>query len=200
MAGGKPPPLQKISLYSEGSVRTVSQNRVYSMILAALMAGVTAALALVTVPLPFSPVPVTGQTFGVMLGGSLLGPRLGAISQAIYIALGVTGLPVFAGLMAGPGVLAGPTGGYLWAFVPGALSVGWLTGRRPTFLRALGATFAGGVIVVYLIGVIQLALVTGIGLEDAALLGALPFLPGDCLKAVAAAAVAARLRPHIRVD
>lgn len=178
----------------------MSQNKVSSMILAALLAGVTAALAMVTVPLPFSYVPVTGQTFGVMLGGSLLGPRLGAISQAIYIALGVSGLPVFAGFVAGPGVLAGPTGGYIWAFVPGAMTVGLLTGRRPNFVRALGATVAGGIIVVYLIGVVQLALVTGIGFGNAVLLGALPFLPGDCLKAVAAAAVAARLRPHIRVN
>lgn len=135
-----------------------------------------------------------------MLGGALLGARLGALSQSIYILLGVCGLPVFSGLMSGPGILAGPTGGYLWAFIPGAYVTGLLTGQRPTLLRALAATVIGGIAVVYLIGVLQLALVTGMGLIEATLVGVVPFIPGDCLKAVAAAVVAARLRPHIRID
>jgi len=181
--------------------------------LAALLAAVTSVLAYVRIPLPMSPVPITGQTLGLMLAGVLLGPRLGALSQAVYLLMGAVGLPVFAGGQGGLGVLVGPTGGYLWGHVAGAHVAGLVAGpglwtaaaggearlpggsRRGTmvFGRSLAGAVLGGIVTVYGLGVLQLALVTGMGWQAALLAGAVPFLPGDALKAAAAAALAARL-------
>ncbi|MDQ4126909.1 MAG: biotin transporter BioY, partial [Actinomycetota bacterium] len=79
----------------------------------ALMAAVTAVAAQITIPLPFSPVPFTLQVPAVVLSGLLLGPRYGAVAQAIYVLLGAVGVPVFAGFKGGLGIIFGPTGGYL---------------------------------------------------------------------------------------
>lgn len=172
-----------------------SSDGVTTLARGALMAALTAALAYVSLPLPFSPVPVTGQTLGLMLSGLLLGARGGALAQAAYLALGLAGLPVFAGGTAGVGILAGPTGGYLVGHVVGAFVVGWLASRLPGSprLRALVAALAGGVAVVYGLGVLHLSLVTGLGWRAALMVGVLPFLPGDVLKAVGAAVAAERL-------
>lgn len=164
------------------------------MLLAALLAATTAALAYVRVPLPFTPVPITGQTLGVMLSGGLLGPWIGLLSQALYLLLGAIGLPVFAGGHGGLGVLFGPTGGYLWSYPLAAALTGWfLKGREPSWWNIFGGVVLGGIGAIYLLGVLQLALVTGMGLGKAILAGALPFLPGDFLKAGVAATVIRRV-------
>lgn len=180
-------------------------------IMAALLAGLTGALSLVAVPLPISPVPVTGQTLGVMLSGALLGPLWGAVSVLVYLGLGCLGFPVFAGGGSGPGTFIGPTGGYLAGFVLGAAATGLITRalgaavarRKPsgaTPVRAavpswvyLVSTVAGGIGLVHACGSLWLAHVTGRSLGEAFLVGSAPFLPGDALKAVAASLVAARL-------
>lgn len=166
---------------------------------AGLMAALTAVLAYLRIPLPWSPVPVSGQSLAVMLAGALLGPRLGALSQAVYVLLGAVGLPVYAGGMGGLPVLLGPTGGYLLGFIAGAYVTGHLTGtaRPPRPARLALALVLGGVVVVYVPGVLQLALVTGMPLRQAVVLGALPFLPGDALKVVAALAALRALLPHL---
>ncbi|HEY8414718.1 MAG TPA: biotin transporter BioY, partial [Thermaerobacter sp.] len=159
------------------------------LILAALFAGLTASLAYVRIPLPFTPVPITGQTFGVMLSGLLLGPRWGAVAQAVYVLLGVVGLPVFAGGQAGPGVLLGPTGGYLVSYPLAAAVTGAIAGQRrvPGFARTLLACVAGGIAVVYALGVPWFVAWSGMAWREALVAAALPFLPGDLAKALAAA-------------
>ena len=165
------------------------------LVLAGLLAAVTAVLAYLRIPLPFTPVPITGQTLGVMLSGLLLGPRWGFAAQLAYVLLGAAGAPVFAGGQAGPGVLAGPTGGYLLSYPLAAALIGWLagTGRGrpaaavPGFWRALVAAVMGGVVLVYAMGAPWLALVTGRAWREVWLGAALPFIPGDLLKAVVAA-------------
>lgn len=152
--------------------------------LAGLMAAVTAVLAYVRLPVPLSPVPVSGQTLGVMLAGALLGARLGALSQGVYVLLGAMGLPVFAGGMGGLAVLAGPTGGYLIGFILGAYVTGRLVEgvadvRVGRWLLAFGV---GGVLAVYVPGVLQLALVMNLPLSQAVALGVVPFLVGDVVK------------------
>lgn len=145
-----------------------------------------AALAQVSIPLPFTPVPVTGQTFAVLLVGAALGARRGAASLALYVAQGVLGLPVFAGGASGLARLAGPTGGYLVGFVAAAYVVGFLAerGLDRRLFTALAA-FLAGEIVIYIVGVSWLAYFVGWG--KALLAGLWPFLPGDALKAVLAA-------------
>jgi biotin transport system substrate-specific component len=142
-----------------------------------------AALAQVRIPLPFTPVPVTGQTLGVLLVGALLGSRRGAASLGVYLLAGVAGLPFFAGGASGAGVLFGATGGYLFGFVLAAWLVGRLSERgleRKT--RSAWLAFLVGEIAIYALGVPWLALFVG-GLEKALLLGFVPFVAGDLLKA-----------------
>jgi biotin transport system substrate-specific component len=145
-----------------------------------------AALSQVSLPLPFTPVPLTGQTFAVLLVGAALGARRGAASLALYILEGGLGLPVFAGGAAGPARLLGPTGGYLLGFVAAAWVVGRLAERgldrrRLTALLA----FLAGEIAIYACGLAWLA--SFVGVREAVLAGLWPFLPGDVLKALLAA-------------
>jgi biotin transport system substrate-specific component len=142
--------------------------------------------AQVAIPLPFSPVPITAQTFAVLVTGMLLGSRLGAAALVAYLAEGLSGVPVFAGGRAGPLVLLGPTGGYLVGFVASAYVVGWLAERgwdRRPWTTALA--MALGNVVIYAAGVTWLANLLGPtrALEQ----GLLPFLPGDLLKLILAA-------------
>ncbi|MGI6559419.1 MAG: biotin transporter BioY [Limnochordia bacterium] len=162
------------------------------MLLISLMAVVTAALSFVRLPLPFSPVPVTGQTIGVMLSGALLGGAPGALSQGIYLLLGLVGLPVFAG---GAGALFGPTGGYLWGFVLGAYIIGrlWEGNPEASFRRSL-LFMTAGLVVVYGLGLVQLSMVAGFSLRQGLVAGVLPFLPGEALKVVGATILARRIK------
>lgn len=108
-----------------GSSHTTARD-VFSTVGFALL---TAILAQLRIDLPYSPVPITGQTFAVLLAGAVLGSRRGFASQASYLMLGAMGMPVFAGGMAGPAYLAGPTAGYLWSFPVAAGLLGWLVER-----------------------------------------------------------------------
>jgi biotin transport system substrate-specific component len=147
----------------------------------------TVLAAHVSIPLPFTPVPITGQTFAVLLVGAALGSRRGAASMALYVAQGLAGLPVFAGGKAGLAVLLGPTGGYLIGFIAAAFVTGWLAepswDRRP-LTTALAMVL--GNLVIYLVGVSWLAVFVGI--SKARLLSMIPFLPGDLLKILLATA------------
>ena len=140
---------------------------------------------------PFSPVPITGQTLGVLLIGALYGPWRGALCLLAYLGEGAAGLPVFAGGASGWAVLVGPTGGYLIAFPVAAAIVGLLVQPLRGVLSGWRAVpgLLIGTIVIYLIGVPGLALSTGMGLPTAISKGILPFIPGDLIKVAIAAAV-----------
>ena len=147
---------------------------------------VTAIAAQIAIPLPFSPVPLTGQTFAVLLSGAVLGPRRAFLAQALYLLEGTAGLPFFAGGAAGAGILMGATGGYLIAFplaalVTGALaSAGW--DRR--FTTMLAAMLLGSVVI---FGFGLAGISRFVPTNRLLSLGLLPFLPGDLVKATLAA-------------
>ncbi len=159
--------------------------------------GVLAAGAWISVP--FYPVPMTMQTLAVLVVGGLMGPRLGVAAVAGYLALGLTGLPLFHGGIGGAAVLAGPTGGYLMGFVPAAFLMGlagrWCASRssgRVTTLRRLSLLVAGALlaeIAIYALGLPWLALVTGLDAEGVVAAGLLPFVLGDLVKMTVAAAM-----------
>ena len=142
-------------------------------------------------------VPITLQTFAVLLAGAVLGARRGALAVLLYLAVGAAGAPVFAERKAGIGVLFGATGGYLLAFVLAALVVGWLVerirerGLTLTTTAIVGACTVATFVVVYPIGATWLKLRLGLSAADALKFGVLPFLLGDILKCFAAAVVAA---------
>ena len=160
----------------------------YELLIVLLGSALIALSAWVAIPLPFSPVPVTGQTFAVLFVGSALGARRGAASVLAYLAEGAWGLPVFAGGAAGPHVLAGPTGGYLAGFVLGAFLCGALAergwDRRPS---STIASMALGNAAILLPGMIQLS--RFVGTDHVWKLGLLPFIPGDMVKIALAAAL-----------
>lgn len=135
-------------------------------------------------------VPITLQTLGVMLAGTILGAWRGTLAVATFLALAAAGLPVLAGGRGGLGAFVGPSAGYLVGFLVGAAVVGWLVDRlrRVTFVGVLVACLVGGVAVVYALGVPVQSLVTGVPLATTAQLS-LAFVPGDVLKALAAAAI-----------
>jgi biotin transport system substrate-specific component len=168
------------------------------MAYASMFGALTAAGAFMMIPLP--PVPITMQTFFVSLAGALLGGYLGAMSQAVYILLGVIGLPVFAGGKAGAGVLLGPTGGYLIGFIVGAYVIGWTTARkeRPGFWWLVAAMTAGHVFI-YVLGIAQLMVVAKLTLARAVAVGLLPTIPGGILKILGAAFICLKVREHIRL-
>lgn len=134
------------------------QNRPWlrSLLLTTLFGGLTALAAQVSIRLPFTPVPVTGQVFMVLLAGGLLGARRGAASQLQYLALGAMGLPVFAGGANGLIAFTSPSGGYLFGFVAAAWGVGILSGASRSWWRLLFAGIAG-VGIIYLFGACWLA-------------------------------------------
>ena len=145
-----------------------------------------AAMAQVRIPLPFTPVPLTGQTFAVLLVGAGLGSRRGAASLLLYLLQGIIGLPVFAGGASGLAVLLGPTGGYLVGFVVAAYLIGLLAARGlDRRIPSAFLAFLAGEAVIYLFGVAWLSVF--LGFQRAIMAGFLPFLIGDALKLVAAA-------------
>lgn len=168
----------------------------------ALMAAVTAVAAQITIPLPFSPVPFTMQVLAVVLTGLLLGPRYGALAQAIYLLVGAIGVPVFAGFKGGLGIIIGPTGGYLLSY-PLAAAVAGLAAyaasnaprRRALFVSIAAGT--GALAIIYAVGATWLAVQTGLPPAVALAQGVLPFVPLDIAKVVLAALVATAAAPAI---
>jgi biotin transporter BioY len=133
--------------------------------------------------LPFSPVPITGQTFAVLFVGAVLGSRRGGLALVLYILEGMAGLPAFAGGTGGMLVLFGPTAGYLIGFIPAAFLVGYLSekGLDRKWITMLFSLFLG-LIMIYLFGVIRL--IPFVGIEKVFFLGVAPFIVGDILKIV----------------
>jgi len=147
---------------------------------------VTAAAAQIAIPLPWSPVPITGQTFAVLLCGAVLGARRALLAQLLYLAEGAVGLPVFAGLSAGVATFAGPTGGYLAAFPLAAWATGALAerGLDRRFGTMLGAMLIGSALI-FAFGLAGLS--RFLPASDLLRAGLLPFIPGDLVKSVLAA-------------
>jgi len=140
--------------------------------------------AQVKLHLPFSPVPITGQTFAVLMIGALLGSRRGCLCVLAYIIEGIVGLPVFA-MGGGFAVLLGPTGGYLVGFIAAAYITGLLAERR--WDRRVGRTILAmvfGNVAIYGFGLVWLSIL--IGVKAALVAGLYPFIVGDCLKIILA--------------
>lgn len=173
---------------------TFTQDRRYAILGALGFVLVLAAASQVAIPLPGTPVPLTLQPLVVVLAGMMLGPTLGLASMALYLAIGATGLPVFAPV--GPPGIArflGPTGGYLIAYPAAAFTAGFLAQRYPSLLGRWLAAMAG-IAVIFVGGLSQLTILTG-SVGRAVALGLTPFAVFDLVKAFVAALIA---RPRVR--
>jgi biotin transport system substrate-specific component len=175
----------------------------HKVILAVSFACLTGLLAQVRFYLPWSPVPLTGQTFAVLLSAIVLGKWWGGISQSIYLGVGIAGVPWFAGMNGGFAYLAGPTGGYLIGFVLAAFFLGYFVDRYvksrkywTMFALMLIANFG----IVFGLGLVQLygwLSFTGVSIDvwGLLLMGLIPFIIGDTIKIAIAAGVASSITP-----
>jgi biotin transport system substrate-specific component len=156
--------------------------------LIALFAALTAIGA--QIQLPIEIVPISLQTLFVLTAGGILG-RKGALSMCVYLAIGLIGVPVFAGYKGGAGVILGPTGGYIIGFIPAAYIVGFLVEKKKNVF--LSMIIGSGV--VYLIGVPWLAFFLD-GINQAVLVGMIPFIPGDILKSFGGSLITKEVRRY----
>lgn len=167
--------------------RVLPRSGVVSVVLVVAAAALTALAAQWYIQLPFTPVPITGTTFAVLLTGAALGWKLGAAGQMLYVAAGILGAPVFAEGSSGIEYFRGATGGYLVGFIFAAGLIGWMAEHRQdrTFATMFTA-FVVGSTVIYVFGVAGLMIATGWGISEAVEKGVVPFLLGDLVKAAAA--------------
>jgi len=167
-----------------------------TMTLAALFATMIAFLAQISIPLPFSPIPITGQILGVFLAGAILGKNTGTLAVLVYLLLGAVGLPVFARGGAGLAVFVGPSGGYLWGFVLGVYLLGLFLEKgkgEPGYLRLVAGMLLC-LVVVYILGTLQLSYYLHLSLIEGFALGVVPYIPLDLAKLFLAAAISFKSR------
>lgn len=170
--------------------RWVKNSLTRSAALVAGFIGLTAVSAQIAVPLPFTPVPLTLQTFAVLAGAAALGAQRAVVAQVSYVLLAIVGAPILAGGASGIDKVMGATGGYLLGFVVAAYLVGRIAERGATAkVRSTVFAYVVGTTVVYTLGALWLAQFTGNGIAWAITNGVVPFLVGDAIKAVAAGAV-----------
>ena len=172
---------------------------VYKISLALSFALLTGLLAQLRFYLPGTPVPVTGQVFGVILAGLLLG-KWGGVSQCMYVGIGAVGVPWFAGFNGGIAYMMGPTGGYIIGFIIAAFFIGYVVDRyvrSRSFLGMLSIMLFATFVLIYIPGLIQLYLWTGatIGLGELLMMSVIPFVAADLIKAVIAATIATSITP-----
>ncbi|MFW5998893.1 MAG: biotin transporter BioY [Halanaerobiaceae bacterium] len=170
---------------------------VNDMILSALFAALTGILSYLIIPLPFSPVPVTGQTLAVMLTGSLLKTRQAVLSIILFLLMGIAGIPVFSGGTAGIGVLVGPTGGYLFGFLIGVIVISKICNNN-SYKRIATACIIGGIFMVHIPGFIWMSLITDMSIKKALMAGSIPFLPGDLIKVIIATFITIKMRNQLQ--
>ena len=168
------------------------------VMLALGFACLTGLLAQARFYLPYTPVPVTGQVFAVLLSGVILGKWYGGLSQGFYAGLGAAGIPWFNGLKSGMDVLSGVTGGYIIGFIAAALVIGWFTDRyvKSRSFVWMFVLMVIGITLIYIPGVIQLSFVLDVNAQRAIELGALPFIGADLYKALIVTAIATALTPR----
>ena len=170
--------------------KTTSWTQTEMLTRLALLIALNCISAYIIIPIPFSQSPIALQTLVVNLIAFLLPPKQACLTMLAYIGIGMIGVPVFTGGTAGPGKMFGPTGGYIWGFAVAAVLIAWLKGNHYDFKRFAAVAIVLGIPSIYLLGVVQLTLVTGMPWEAAVMSGVLPFIPLDIVKCLAAAALA----------
>ncbi|CVI73093.1 Biotin transporter BioY [Clostridiales bacterium CHKCI001] len=163
------------------------------LVLSAVFAALCAVCSQIAIPLPM--VPINLALFAVHLSGAVLGSRYGTLSMLIYFILGIVGVPVFQGLNAGPGVLLGPTGGYITGYLAAAAVSGFTTSHFGHRFSILCISMGIGTILCYTIGTIWFIIITKTGVVQSLSICIIPFLPGDIVKILLAAILVQRLYP-----
>ena len=177
--------------------KTSSGFKVKTIVLIGLMTAVTCVLGPLSVPLPFSPVPISLTNLAIYFTVYVIGTKRGTMSYLIYLLIGFVGVPVFSAFTSGPGKLLGATGGYLIGFIFMAGVFGIFIEKWPSklYLHFIGMVL--GTIVCYLFGTVWLAYQAGMSIQAAALAGVIPFIPGDIVKILLAVMVGPQIRKRL---
>lgn len=170
--------------------RGANVSKTAEMTKMALMVAMNCVSAYIIIPLPFSLSPLALQTMIVNLTGYVLNAKQAFMTMLVYLLVGLAGVPVFTGGSAGPGKLFGPTGGYIIGFLFTAVFLAYFRGEKYSFKRYALLGCVIGIPLIYVFGVVQLKLITGMGWDKAIMTGALPFIPLDIVKCLAAAVIA----------
>lgn len=170
--------------------RGANVNKTAEMTKMALVVAMNCVSAYIIIPLPFSLSPIALQTLIVNLTGYVLNAKQAFMTMLVYLLVGLAGVPVFTGGSAGPGKLFGPTGGYIIGFLFTAVFLAYFRGEKYSFKRYALLGCVIGIPLIYVFGVVQLKLITGMGWDKAIMTGALPFIPLDIVKCLAAAVIA----------
>jgi biotin transport system substrate-specific component len=174
------------------------------LVMAFFMACITGLMAQIVIPLPWTPVPITAQTFAVLLAGILLGRFWGGLSMIVYLVIGLLGVPWFTGMNGGIGVVTGATGGFLIGFIMAALFLGYFADKHintRSFMPMLGLLLFANFFLIYIPGLIGLGawiyIVNGTapGIWTLLAMGLLPFIVGDVIKIGGAAAFSKAVTP-----
>ncbi|MBR0599081.1 biotin transporter BioY [Sinanaerobacter chloroacetimidivorans] len=163
------------------------------IILYGLFAALTAVCSMISIPLPFTPVPINLATLSVFLAGGLLGSKGGAISQIVYVFVGAVGLPVFSNFTGGMGIVTGPTGGYIIGYIAAAWLTGFLIEKMGRNYYKSIIAMAAGLAACYLLGTLWFMYLTGMAVVEALFLCVIPFLIGDALKIIAGSILVQKL-------
>lgn len=174
------------------TANSVKKGAVYSLILTALFAALTAVFSQIAIPI--GPVPINLAMLSVFVAGGLLGVRRAMISQLVYVLLGAVGVPVFAGFKGGFAAIIGPTGGYIIGYILAAGTVAlicWLWNKK---IIALAVAMVAGLAVCYVFGTAWFVISTGSELWYSLTVCVFPFLPGDAAKIIVAVLLCSRLK------
>lgn len=174
-----------------------SNNHLRLMIVTALFATIISVLAQVAIPMPLG-VPITGQTLAIGLAATILGPRYGTISALLYLIIGAIGVPVFAQMTSGLGIILGPTGGFLMGFIPTTFIIGYYLEKTSfTVKHALIANIIGMFVTLFF-GTLWLKIAAELSWTTAFAAGFTPFLIGGFIKAFIAATVGIAVRERLK--
>lgn len=183
-----------------GSMTQARGSRTTYVVMTALFAALIAVCSWISFPLPFTQVPITLSTLGVMLAALLLGTKYGTFSVILYMAIGAVGVPVFSGFKGGLGHLAGPTGGYLVGYILFALVTGFIYNKffkKNNNIFGIILACVVGDFFCYLLGTLWYMQLTNTGLSAALVMCVFPFLPGDAAKIIVAAILTKALKPRL---
>ena len=162
-----------------------------------LMTAIICVLGPLSIPIPFSVVPISFTNLAIYFTVFILGWKKGTISYLVYLLIGLVGVPVFSGFSAGPGKLVGPTGGYLIGFIFLAIISGFFIEKFKGKILMYVVGMVLGLTITYIMGTAWLAYQVGLTFKEGLLMGVIPYLPGDVLKIVAATIVGPILRKNL---
>lgn len=165
----------------------------------ALFAALTAIFSQISIPLPFSPIPINLALLSVFIAGGLLGGVKGSISQFVYVILGAIGLPVFANFSGGLSVLVGPTGGYIFGYILCSIIIGGLLKKFGRSLLSISLSLILGLIGCYTLGTLWFMFITGNTLYPSLILCVFPFIIGDVFKIILGVFLIKRLEGSIKI-